>query len=189
MFVTLWLGIQAALAAPEMIPPQESIDLVGRTAPPIEAPLLGGGDFDLSKERGAKVVLSFWASWCGPCRKELPALAELAKQRKDVKFYAVNVDRDDAAAKRFLEQVKFDLPIVWDNQSKSMGQYNVLSMPTMFLIDANGTVKWRKTGFSAERGLGELEAQLDGRPYTPPAAAGTPPSAAGTPPAAPGGAP
>lgn len=173
MLFPLWFGIHVAFAAPEMIPPQESIDLVGRTAPPITAPLLDGGEFDLNQQRGSRVVLSFWASWCGPCRKELPALAELAKQRKDIKVFAVNVDRDEAAARRFMEQVQFDLPIVWDNASRSMGQYNVLSMPTMFLIDPNGTVKWRKTGFSTERGLGELEAQLDGRPYTPPAG-GTP---------------
>lgn len=149
----------AAVAAPEMIP-DVPLDLVGRTAPGFVALADDGSSFDLASTRGKPVVLSFWASWCGPCRLELPALDALQKQRPDVAIYAVNVDREQQAAARFLQAVKFDLPIVWDNQAEALGQYDVSSMPTMFLLDAQGTVKWRKTGFSREKGLVELEEQL-----------------------------
>lgn len=151
----------AAPAGPEMIP-VEAIDLVGRTAPPFEGPTFDGGTFKLEDQRGKVVILSFWASWCGPCRQELPALDALKKERPDLQIYAVNVDRERALADKFLAQVKFDLPIVWDNESKALGQYEVLSMPTMFLLDRNGTVKFRKTGFSQENGLKELRAALEG---------------------------
>lgn len=151
----------AALSAPEMIPERE-LDLVGRSAPAFTGQMLEGGDFALEDERGKKVVLSFWASWCGPCRQELPALAELQTQRDDVKIIAVNVDRNITMAKRFLAQVQFDLPIVWDNKAEAMGQYDVLSMPTMYLLDENLTVKFKKVGYSQANGLKELVAALDG---------------------------
>lgn len=157
LLLTAWLA--SAAAAPEMIPLQD-IDLVGRTAPDIEAPLLDGGEFSLAAQRGKTVVLSFWASWCGPCRQELPALEALAKARGDIEVFAVNVDRDPALARRFLSQVTIDLPIVMDPESAALGLYEVLSMPTMFLVDRNGTVKFRKTGFSQANGLAELEAAL-----------------------------
>ncbi len=155
----VWLTTQPALAGPEMIP-EKDVDLIGRTAPEFTAKNDDGGDFALSDTRGKPVVLSFWASWCGPCRLELPALAELQKTRDDVVIYAVNVDRERGKAKQFLAKVKFDLPIVWDNDAEALGHYDVMSMPTMFLLDEQGTVKWRKTGFSKQKGLVELEEQL-----------------------------
>ena len=156
----MWLVLSAALAAPELIP-EVDVDLVGRTAPEFTAQLSEGEEFTLSQTRGKPVVLSFWASWCGPCRQELPALAELQKTRDDVVIYAVNVDRERKDASVFLQRVSFDLPIVWDNRAEALGQYDVSSMPTMFLLDSNGTVKWRKTGFSRENGLKELEKALE----------------------------
>jgi thiol-disulfide isomerase/thioredoxin len=165
--LSLWM-MAAALAQapapsteklPEMIP-IEALDLVGKPAPGFEAPLLKGGSFKLQDQKGKVVILSFWASWCGPCRQELPALAELQKKRPDLAIFAVNVDKARGPAEQFLAQVPFDLPIVWDNQSMALGQYEVLSMPTMFLLDRNLQVVWRKTGFSQDKGLTELEAQL-----------------------------
>ena len=157
MFI-VWIAM--ALAAPEMIP-NDDVELVGRTAPPIEAQLMDGGDFSLESLRGSPVVLSFWASWCGPCRNELPALSELAKKRPTVKFYAVNVDREMQPAKHFLTQVTNELPVVWDQQSIALGQFQVLSMPTLFLIDKRGTVKFIKVGFGTASGLTDLEEALD----------------------------
>lgn len=159
---TLLLALMvAAQAAPEMIPLTE-VDLVGRTAPDFELATLDGGTFSLQDQRGKPVVLSFWASWCGPCRQELPALAALQKERSDIRIFAINVDRDPRLAKRFLSQVPVDLPIVWDPDAKALGQYEVLSMPTLFLLDRNLTVKLRKTGFNPQHGLSELIGAIDG---------------------------
>ena len=159
--LTLLTLATVALAAPEMIPDKQT-DLVGRTAPEFQAKTFEGDEFDLESLRGKTVVLSFWASWCTPCRLELPALAKLQKERDDVVIFAVNVDRQRPPAEKFLKQVHFELPVVWDNQSIAMGQYDVLSMPTMFVLDKQGTVKFRKTGFSKEKGLVELIGVLDG---------------------------
>ncbi|MBT3219826.1 MAG: TlpA family protein disulfide reductase [Proteobacteria bacterium] len=156
----LFLWMVMAFAAPEMIP-TEDVDLVGRTAPPIQAQMMEGGDFSLESLRGSPVVLAFWASWCGPCRNELPALSELAKKRPEVKFFAVNVDREIPPAQRFLDQVKSELPVVWDQQSIALGSFQVLSMPTLFLIDKRGTVKFLKVGYGTASGLTDLEKALD----------------------------
>lgn len=160
MLSTLMLALATAVAAPEMIPEQDT-QLLGRTAPVFEAEMLDGGTFSLEAQRGKPVVLAFWASWCGPCRLELPALEALAKERSDVTIFAVNVDREQALARRFLQQTRVALPIVWDNDADSLGDYQVMSMPTMVLVDANGTVAFTKTGFSKDKGLEELEAALE----------------------------
>lgn len=157
--LAFWTLLTLAWAAPEMIPEQPA-DLTGRTAPPIEAERLGGGAFDLEAHRGRPVVLSFWASWCGPCRFELPALDALQKQRDDIDIIAVNVDRNPEDARRFLSRVPIDLPVVLDPEARLLGSYQVLSMPTMFLVDPNGTIKLVKVGYSEERGLTELEDAL-----------------------------
>ncbi len=163
----LWIAAAATAlagvpdpAGPRMIP-AESLDLVGRAAPAFELTMLEGSPFTLESQRGKRVILSFWASWCGPCREELPALSELPKERDDVVIYAINVDRNPSLAKGFLKKVDVDLPIIWDPDSLALGQYEVLSMPTMFLLDENLTVKWRKTGFSRANGLEKLIIELD----------------------------
>jgi thiol-disulfide isomerase/thioredoxin len=158
-WLVMWCGM--ALAAPEMIPEQQT-EILGTTAPPIEAVTFDGDDFSLEALRGKTVVLSFWASWCGPCRQELPALSELQKTRTDVTIFAVNVDRSRPAAENFLRQIPVDLPIIWDNESMAMGQFGVVSMPTLFVVDAQGTIKYSKTGYSQSKGLTELVAALDG---------------------------
>jgi len=161
MATMLLLLTGLALGGPEMIP-EDAVQVVGRTAPEMVLPTLDGDTFDLRAHRGKPVVLAFWASWCGPCRAELPELAELAKRRDDVVVFAVNVDRERRAAKVFMRKTPFDLPVVWDNESRVMGQLDVASMPTTFVIDPQGTVKWRKVGYSRDKKLTELEATLDG---------------------------
>ena len=157
----MWIFIffQVLFAQPEMIPIDDT-DLKGRTAPVFDLPLFDGGQIKLEDLRGKPVVLSFWASWCGPCRFELPELSRIKPLYPNVHFYAVNVDRDRKDAQRFLSKVKFSLPIVWDNEAKTLGEYSVISMPTMFLIDANGTVQYIKVGYSRDKKLTELEAKI-----------------------------
>ena len=163
----LWLGLgstaQAQTPYPEMIPLEE-LSLVGRTAPEVKLTTLSGESFALSsaKSAGEVVVLSFWASWCGPCRREIPALkalqAELAG--KPVRIVLVNVDRDARDARRFLKQIGVDeseMVIAMDNEAVALGGYGVMSMPTTVLVDRNGTVKLFKVGYSEEKGLSELE--------------------------------
>ncbi len=153
------VGIGVCVAAPEMIP-EGDISIIGRTASDFTLPLMDGGSFSLSEASGTPTVLAFWASWCGPCRKELPALEVFSKEHTDVTVLTVNVDRERSAAERFLKKVVFDLPVGLDHDARVMGSYGVLSMPTTVLLDANGTVKLSKIGYGAKSGFTELEAAL-----------------------------
>lgn len=163
MFVLWSLGL--ALAAPEMIPVEvfEAAKAVapGSEATAIEMPLRDGGVFRLADHAGKPVVLSFWASWCGPCRAELPALSVWAKAHPDAVVVTVNVDRARPLAERFLKAVAFDLPVAFDPDSVHLGRYGAQSMPTMFLFDRTGALAWHHTGFSTERGFTELDAAIE----------------------------
>lgn len=160
-------SVPAQAAYPEMIPLEE-VKLTGRTAPEVELSTLTGGSFSLQQARddGKVVVLAFWASWCGPCQRELPALKELEKTLDDrVQIVLVNVDKDARDAQRFLRRINLkddDLVVAMDNEAIALGSYGVLSMPTSFVIDRNGTVKLSKVGYSTEKGLTELEAAIAG---------------------------
>lgn len=151
-------------AAPEMIP-IEVFEAARQAAPsgaPIELALRDGGTFRLADQQGSPVILAFWASWCAPCRVELPALSAWSKSHPEVKVVAVNVDRGRPPADRFLASVHFDLPVAFDPDAKHLGQYGVSSMPTMFLFDGRGRMAWQHTGYSRETGFAELDAALAG---------------------------
>jgi thiol-disulfide isomerase/thioredoxin len=122
--------------------------------------LRDGGTFKLSEHKGRKVLLSFWASWCAPCRRELPALSTWAKSHPEVDILAVNVDRAKADGDKFLNAVTFDLPVAYDPDAKYLGAYGATSMPTMFLFDGKGNLAWKHSGFSEEKGFSELEIAL-----------------------------
>ncbi len=158
----LELLIGAAYAGPPEMIPMEALEIVGHPAPQFQLPLRDGGTFDLGAQKGKVVVMSFWASWCGPCRAELPAMTELAKTRTDVTWIAVNVDRQRADAEKFLKAVNVGLPIALDNDSSALGDYMVMSMPTSFVVAPDGTVAYKKIGYSAEKGFTELITAIDG---------------------------
>jgi len=152
-------------AAPELIPDEAwaAARAAGPSGgPEVELELRAGERFRLSEHRGSPVVLAFWASWCGPCRKELPALSAWAKAHPGVQVVAVGVDRDRAAAERFLQQVPVDLPVAFDPDSKELGRYGIISMPTTFLFDRAGTFAWQHSGYSEAKGFSELDAAIAG---------------------------
>jgi thiol-disulfide isomerase/thioredoxin len=149
-------------APPEMIPEEvwATLQSATRAGADFEIPLRDGGTFRMAEQRGKKVVLSFWASWCAPCRRELPALSLWAKEHPEIVILAVNVDRGAKDAEKFMASVNFDLPVAFDPDSMHLGQYGVTSMPTMYLFDRKGELVFRKTGFSEEKGFAELDAAL-----------------------------
>ena len=166
--VLAW-GLSAPAYAdyPEMIPIEDP-SLDGRTAPEIALSTLTGGQFSLSEARdaGQVVVLAFWASWCGPCQREIPALKILQEDLagQPVQIVLVNVDKNAQDARRFLRRINVgeaDLVVAMDNEAVALGSYGVLSMPTAFVIDRNGTVKITKVGYSEENGLTVIEEAIE----------------------------
>lgn len=105
--------------------------------------LLGGGEAVLTWPREKPVMINFWASWCGPCREEAPALTEMYTKYKDkLDMYAVNMTGQDDfdQAKAFVAKYKFEFPVLLDYKLAVAQQYGIQVIPTSYLIDRNGKV-------------------------------------------------
>jgi peroxiredoxin len=108
-----------------------------------------GENIRLSDLRGQVVMLNFWASWCGPCRQEMPILDELYKRYNPAGFtlLGVNVDADIEAANKLLEEIPVSFPVVYDTNSKVSEAYNVDAMPTTIFIDREGKLRYLHRGY------------------------------------------
>jgi thiol-disulfide isomerase/thioredoxin len=109
---------------------------------------LDGSAVPLAAEKGKTLVLSFWATWCGPCRELEPEFAQVAKNyagNPQIDFYAVNTDEDEAAVAPFLAREKWSVPSVYaDGLDVFM---KVESLPTVVILDRAGKISYRADGF------------------------------------------
>ncbi|RKX80043.1 MAG: TlpA family protein disulfide reductase [Spirochaetes bacterium] len=114
---------------------------------PIQAPdftlkTLDGENRSLSSYHGKLVFLNFWATWCPPCREEMPAMENLHRQLKEEAFAMVGVNLQESlqTVKDFIKQNGYTFEILMDSSGKIGGTYGVRSIPTTYLIDKNGIV-------------------------------------------------
>lgn len=120
-------------------------------APDFTLPSSTGENVRLAEQRGQVVMLNFWASWCGPCRKEMPLLDEMSKRYSAAGFvlYGVNVEEDNTDAKKLIKELGVSFPILYDTESKASSLYNVDAMPTTVVIDKKGEIRFVNRGYKA----------------------------------------
>jgi peroxiredoxin len=108
-----------------------------------------GSNLKLSELRGKVVLLNFWASWCGPCRQEMPLLNKLHKKYKKLGFsvLGVNVEEDSSKAKQIVKDVGIKFPILFDTENKVSGLYEVSAMPSTVIIDRSGNMRYLHKGY------------------------------------------
>ena len=124
-------------------------DINNGPAPDFALKSHSGENLRLSEFRGEVVMINFWASWCGPCRQEMPLLDELYTQYQPLGFtiLGVNVEEDPSKAKQLLKDSPVNFPILYDDKSEVSKLYKVVAMPSTVLVDRDGNVRYLHQGY------------------------------------------
>lgn len=127
---------------------------VGETAPSLSAPSSDGRILSLDQFRGKVVYVDFWASWCVPCQQAMPVLDALYQRYRGQDFVVlgINVDAERKSAQRMLDQLHPAFPVVFDPAGKWPEAFGLRDMPTSYLIDSKGVVRYVQKGYRERDG-------------------------------------
>ena len=141
--------LAAIVAAAALALPALAADPTGSPAPAFTLGSSAGSNVSLAQYKGQVVMLNFWASWCGPCRQEMPLLESIYKKYNRMGFtlIGVNVEPDSNAANQWLKQTPVSFPILYDKDSKVSKMYDVAGMPSTVIIDRTGKVRVLHRGY------------------------------------------
>ncbi len=126
--------------------------LIGQLAPDFDLPTLDGKDLKLSGLRGKAVLLNFWATYCGPCKIEMPWFVELQKEYGPQGFQIVGVAMDDASTEdiaKFAKEMGVNYPILLGKESVGQSYGGVSVLPTTFFVDRDGKLIAREFGLQS----------------------------------------
>jgi peroxiredoxin len=119
------------------------------TAPDFTLKSLEGSNLRLEEYRGQVVLINFWASWCGPCRQEMPLLDRLHHRYEDTGFavLGVNVEGEVEPAQEIVDKTNVTFPILIDESQKVSEMYNLQAMPSTVVVDRDGVVRYIHLGY------------------------------------------
>ncbi len=126
-----------------------SSGLTGQSAPDFVLKNAAGENLRLSEYRGDVVMINFWATWCGPCRQEMPLLDELygRYQRVGFSLLGINIDDDFRRAMAMVNELGVSFPVLFDENKEVSKLYEVEAMPVTLLLDRQGTVRHVHHGY------------------------------------------
>ena len=142
-----------------------SSGLAGQAAPDFVLKSSTGENLRLSEHRGDVVMINFWATWCGPCRQEMPLLDDLYARYQRVGFslLGVNIDDDSRRAMQMIEDLGVNFPVLFDASKQVSKLYEVEAMPVTVLVDRDGVVRHVHHGYKPgyeDKYLTEIRALL-----------------------------
>jgi thiol-disulfide isomerase/thioredoxin len=126
---------------------------IGQPAPDFSVEVIDGGTFTLSEARGRPVIVNFWASWCGPCRTEIPDISAFADANPDVTIVGVAVQDAEQTAREFAAEIDASYPLALGTTVVE-DTYPNLGLPATYVIDENGVVTDIINGIVDEESLG-----------------------------------
>jgi len=121
---------------------------VGNTAPDFKLPTLEGETIQLSDLRGERVMINFWATWCPPCRAEMPDMQKF-HENKDVNILAVNLTETEGSLiniQNFVNDYDLTFPILKDENTEVANTYQIQPIPTTFMVDSKGVIQFKAFG-------------------------------------------
>lgn len=126
-----------------------STQLIGQAAPDFVLRSFAGRNVRLSEHIGEVVVLNFWATWCGPCRQEMPLLDEIYDRYlpAGMVLFSINVDEDQQRASEMAQALRVTYPVLFDERKDVSRAYQVAIMPVTVLIDRAGVVRYVSEGY------------------------------------------
>ncbi len=136
-------ALTATLVVSSMVGASSSV------APSFTLPSRSGDMVSLEQLKGQVVMINFWASWCGPCRQEMPLLDQMHKRYSSLGFtlLGVNVEANTKDAERWLAETPVSFPVLFDKDSKVSQMYEVSAMPSTVFIDRKGHVRYLHRGY------------------------------------------
>ena len=145
----------ASTLAPSVFSRDVSPLEVGEAVPGFVLEGLDGGEVSLAGSEGKVVVLNFWASWCGPCRREMPDFQEAWEEHQDqgVVFVGIAVDDTASEASKFAEQVGVTYPLALDTTGDVARAYRLQAVPSTYFIDRQGKLATRLHGLANQGAL------------------------------------
>jgi cytochrome c biogenesis protein CcmG, thiol:disulfide interchange protein DsbE len=133
-------GCRQPAAGP--VPPSSPSRILGETVPAFRRPVLQGGHFDTGDAAGRLLVVDFFADYCRPCQRTLPALETLHREHPELLVVGVSLDEDSRRAQRAIARHGLTFPVVHDPSSVLAGRFRVTELPFAFVVDAHGRIKW-----------------------------------------------
>jgi len=152
-------GLESILSMTRPAPAPVTTADIGQAAPSLRLPLVGGGEMDLASYQGRPVLLNFWATWCDPCRAEMPVFERAQQQYRDQGLVVLGVDLQerDPEIVAFLTEIGVTFPTLVDRTGEVTRQWRATGLPTTFLIDRQGIIRDVRVGAFTD---GMLEERL-----------------------------
>lgn len=162
-WVTIGIGIGVAISLGFGNPPSNETPKIalGSSAPEIKLKTYLGDEVKLSDFKGSPVLVNFWATWCQPCRLEMPTIqARFEQNDTDINVLAVNFDEPAELARSFTEDLNLTFPILLDPGGRIQSLYQIRGYPTTLFIDSEGIIRVIHIGFMTENQLDDYLKQV-----------------------------